>query len=384
MKTLKRFFIVSFAMLFLGIVSQVGVHAASNDYYYSCDGIANAYEIDLSNEKLYACRDKITNPVNVENLVSYTNSITKSYQVHIYHYYVPYDGYYTAYTTGSKDTKIRLYRENQILWWINGFIGFDRTEDDGSKCDNNYYNACSIEWLVKGYYYVAVRMYGKATGSYTINIGPNEDLIYRPRYSNYNTWTRNDNYRAKQTTSYYVVTKKKEYYSWQESLILYWLLTDNSQITINIGEYAKEYGKSSMTAKELIDLYRFREKQSLAINIAGTMFGVICSFAHASRPVSFSATAISSLLSCAVNIPKKSEAAKAIAVECGIIFELGSMLDDHAEANVFIERNLIVYSVYDNMGSTVEEFFRYEFSSWDENDDYFRGLYCARGDWSNA
>lgn len=26
----------------------------------------------------------------------------------------------------------------------------------------------------------------------------------------------------------------------------------------------------------------------------------------------------------------------------------------------------------------------YSISSWDENDEYFRGLYCARGDWSNV
>ena len=279
MKTLNRFFIIAFAMLFLGIVSQVGVHAASNDYYYSCDGIANAYEIDLSNEKLYACRDKITNPVNVKNLVSYTNSITKSYQVHIYHYYVPRDGYYTAYTTGSKDTKIRLYRENQILWWINGFIGFDRTEDDGSKCDNNYYNACSIEWLAKGYYYVAVRMYGTATGSYTINIGPNEDLIYRPRFTGYNCWISD-------TKIQWEPNAKNEwcYFSKEETLFFYWLLTSKASITINEKEYVEKFGKASINANELIALYE--SNPSLAIDIAGQIAGFLCSATWAHPAVS--------------------------------------------------------------------------------------------------
>ena len=104
-----------FILFFLSVLTSINVFAESNYYYYSCDGIANSTEIDLSNEKLYACRDKISNPVNVGNLISYSNTITIAYLVQIYHYYVPADGYYTAYTTGDSDTLIRLYRENHVL-----------------------------------------------------------------------------------------------------------------------------------------------------------------------------------------------------------------------------------------------------------------------------
>ena len=382
MKTLKRFFIVAFAMLFLGIVSQVGVHAASNDYYYSCDGIANAYEIDLSNEKLYACRDKITNPVNVENLVSYTNSITKSYQVHIYHYYVPYDGYYTAYTTGSKDTKIRLYRENQILWWINGFIGFDRTEDDGSKCDNNYYNACSIEWLAKGYYYVAVRMYGTATGSYTINIGPNEDLIYRPKYPEYRVWTLSHVNRA--VAPYVsVLIAKREYYSWQETLMLYWLLSDNAQLTINIGEYADLYGKPAITSKELLNLYKNEDNAVLAINIASFVIGVICTLVNAPAGVSIGASVIPALLTTAIEMSEHNYLNE-IATVCGIEFEFVFAANRHIGFKMSLKKNLIVESRYVS-GPTVTQvgpFVGYSLSSWGKNENYFRGVKNERGFWS--
>lgn len=375
MKTLTRIFIVAFAMLFLGIVSQVGVHAASNDYYYSCDGIANAYEIDLSNEKLYACRDKITNPVNVENLVSYTNSITKSYQVHIYHYYVPYDGYYTAYTTGSKDTKIRLYRENQILWWIDGFIGFDRTEDDGSKCDNNFYNACSIEYLAKGYYYVAVRMYGTATGSYTINIGPNEDLIYRPKFTGYNCWISD-------TKIQWEPNFKNEwcYFSKEETLFFYWLLTSKASITINVKEYVEKFGKASINANELIALYE--SNPSLAIDIAGQIAGFLCSATGADPAVSIGVSVGFFALSYGISSLRNYYNEKFMSdfiKNCGVTVHIDGIESNGMTIRINVERGLLLK--HQAIPTSTFPFVTIEACGYDLNTMFLRGDKCDKGHW---
>ena len=131
---------------------QTNVLVASNEYYYECMGIADSKTISLSEEQLYACRDAITNPLSCENTITYNATISKAYTVQNYHFYVPQNGYYAIYTTGSNDTLIRVYREKQVLWWMDGFIGDYQTSDDGSTVDSNELNACSILYLEKGYY----------------------------------------------------------------------------------------------------------------------------------------------------------------------------------------------------------------------------------------
>ena len=63
MRKLNKIFIGFFVMLILVFSLMNTLFAGSNDYNFSCDGIANNKEIDLSNDKLYASRGLITNPV---------------------------------------------------------------------------------------------------------------------------------------------------------------------------------------------------------------------------------------------------------------------------------------------------------------------------------
>ena len=379
MKKIKKASIL--IMMFLSVCVFSGfAYAGTNDTVFRCDGIANTNEIDLSDEKLYKCRDLITNPVNIENLISYTGSINKAYEVLVYHFYVPKTGYYSIYTTGHSDTLIRLYREKQKMWWIEGFIGDFEKQDDGSMCDSNYRNACCIEKLFKGYYYAAVRIYGSSTGSFEINMGPNEDLLYRNKYPEYRVWTRKKD-TSPTTSSEFSVVKKREYFTGEETLMLYWLLSDNAAFTINIGEYADEYGKPSITSKELMKLYKERETASLAVNIAGVVFGVICSIVQAPAGVSIAATVIPFIMTTALDLGNQKDCLNKIATECEIEFEIINIENQSANIKMYSKRNLLLEGLYENLAPT-NNLLGYRYSSWDNNDMYYRGVKNEAGSWS--
>ena len=363
-----------FILFFLSVLTSINVFAESNYYYYSCDGIANSTEIDLSNEKLYACRDKISNPVNVGNLISYSNTITIAYLVQIYHYYVPADGYYTAYTTGDSDTLIRLYRENHVLQWIDGFIAFEQASDDGSKCDSNNRNSYSIEYLAKGYYYVAVRMYNKTTGSYTINIGPNEDLIYRPRFENYNKWeciNNNPSY-----SSMGIFTNFYQYFTYEQTVLFYRLL--NGDIALD-SEYCKKYKMNTVTPEGIVDLKE--NNYSTYVDFVGYLAGCFSSLIGASSVTSITVSSvfyISSLLSNMSNITR-STLINNIKNICGYY----TVDLNYDTTKICFKKCLLLKEWYSTKVPVGIFGYNYEVLEYDMDDIYLRGEKYAKGNWKS-
>ena len=369
-------FIGTFLVMIFAL--SVNIYAESKEFCYSCIGTGNVDEIDLSDEKLFKCRDKITNPVSIEKTISYTNTISEEYGVDIYRFYIPRDGYYTAYTTGVNDPILRIYREHQMLWWVDGFIGDYRTQDDGSKCSNNVRNACSVEYLARGYYYVAVRLKDKSRGTYTINIGPNEDLLYRNTNKGYNRWISDTKFQSGQN-----LVNQWTYFSMEETLFFYWLLTDQTSITVNLQEYIDKYGTAAISASQLIAL--FQENPSMAIDISGIVVGGLASAAGFSAGAS---TAISvgflvlSYLASDLKHMFNQQFKDSFISKCGILAQIDSISQNGMGIRIVAERCLILK--HSTIPTTTFPHISFEVDSYYSNSLYFRGEKYDKGHWVKA
>ncbi len=371
---MKKLFIFISAFVLVLLLASLNTFAQSTSYYYECDGVANSYEIDLSEDKLSKCRNHITNPVDVGNLVSYNATINQQYKVQTYHFYVPRDGYYAVYTTGSSDTIIRIYREKQVLWWFAGFIGDKPTVDDGSICDSNYANACSIEYLAKGYYYAAVRMYGAKTGSYKMNIGPNEDLLYRSKYRNYNRWIceNNDPYYS----GLNIYTNYIQYFTYEQTVLFYKLLV--GELTLD-NEYCVKYGMSKVTPEGILDLKE--NNYSTYIDFVGFIAGVICSVAQASPAVSITVASVAYIASLLCNMPAltKNVLITKIKDTCGY-YTIPVSFDT---TRTCFEKCLALQEWYTTDVPVGITGYNYDVIGYNDNDTYLRGLKNAKGHWES-
>lgn len=171
-------------------------------------------DISPSNSELKAAKS----PVYISEAEVITATISKSYEMDIYHYEAPEDGYYAIYTTGALDTVGAVYEHENFLWWTTSYKEVARN-DDGNQFD--YYLNCSmIVYMEEGEdYYICIRAFDKKTGAYKLFIEPNED---KKKTSNGGIWT--PNYKLSYNSSNSIRLESRTYLTKEQALLNYlWL-----------------------------------------------------------------------------------------------------------------------------------------------------------------
>lgn len=167
---MKKFIkiICSVMTVVLVVVSLNGTYVMG---YYSI-GKGDTKGIDPSNNQFKSAKSKVYDIKSVY----ISGNIKEKYGLEIFHYEAPESGFYIVYTTGSLDTVGKVYEEQNFLWTAD----YDEvaSNDDGNYL--NYGNNCAmVVEMDKGEdYYICIRAYNTKTGSYGLNIAPNEDKIY--------------------------------------------------------------------------------------------------------------------------------------------------------------------------------------------------------------
>lgn len=109
----KKLFISLFLCVLCFFVVSFKAYASSEVYVTA--GNADYSSIELSKSVLNKAKSNCTKKSS--NFKS-TQTISESYQVHIYHFEAPSSGYYAFYTTGSKDTLINVYEHQNFILGI--------------------------------------------------------------------------------------------------------------------------------------------------------------------------------------------------------------------------------------------------------------------------
>lgn len=189
MKTFKRIIcvVLSLTMCLSSFIVFANAKTDPVDYYTTA-GTATKNDIEISNNILNKAR-KATK----ENTKSftYTAVLSNQYDVHIYHFVAPSNGYYAFYTTGWKDTVIRIYEDQNFIIHSYKSKAAD-WDDDSGRVDSNQFNGRVVKKLDAGEdYYICVRVCYYFTGEYTLHVEPNDDKILSS-YGNCSRWTMVD------------------------------------------------------------------------------------------------------------------------------------------------------------------------------------------------
>lgn len=175
-------------------------------------------------------------------------NISKSYNMDIYHYECQEGGYYQVYTTGSLDTVGAVYEEQNSLTKTSYKRRAHNDVGNITGADNCSMVVDMDKWED---YYVCVRGYGAKTGTYYVNIEPNEDKVFN---KNYGVWkSEHIPYMARRVK---VWTTKKVYINKEQAILYYWLLDPATVI---------ESGNITYTVKELKNLNK--NNPSKVVNI---------------------------------------------------------------------------------------------------------------------
>lgn len=261
-------FIVVLCSLFLGIVS---VNASST--YYSDTGIGDYRTIDLSEKQLKNARSNCTE-YSAGNL-SLSGSIGSKYKFNVYKIKASTDGYYTFYTTGSLDTVSKLYKQKKILFINAGFEEVDNAyNDDGFYLGNGLNTKQTIYLNGGSIYYFAVRAYNAKTGSFTLNVEPNEDKKYA--YSSTNTWSFSNGPFDVMTYdgSYMSYTTDMFYFDKDATLLLAWFSCPSTDKTALVSELrSRGINISSYTPEKLFN--ELNKNQSKVVAAINTVLGAV-------------------------------------------------------------------------------------------------------------
>lgn len=252
------------------------VNAASSIYYKTAS-IATFNKIEVSKSELNSAKSKA---VKKGSSFKYSATISKAYEMHIYHFEAPSQGYYAFYTTGATDTLIKVYEHQNFLWWTTQYL--DRgLNDDGSMADENRTNASLVLELSAGEdYYVCVRAYSTKTGTYQLNVEGNQDRMLRSVYK-YSNWDCEKLSNGSIISGVY--TTKKQYLSKEETILFYWSLDPACQ---------------DLVGYDLRYLYNaYNESIQKGIDTANFILGALMSFANVNPVYSVSAGALGSILS---------------------------------------------------------------------------------------
>lgn len=214
-------------------------------------------------------------------------------------------------------------------------------------------------------------MHGTATGSYTINIGPNEDLIYRPRYTSYNRWIceNNDPYYS----GLRIYTNYIQYFTYEQTILFYWMLLDKE---IDLGEYKEKYGMDSISPKTLLEIKDSNIPE--VVDLIGFVVGIITAKATAGTSIAISAFFECASLATSMNYLTKQALITKIKNECKI-------------KETAISYDTIKYSAEYCLG--LKEWYttdvpvglfcyNYDVITYNSLDTYLRGEKNAKGKWA--
>lgn len=211
-----------------------------------------------------------------------SGSISSSYEMDIYHYEAPTEGYYAIYTTGSLDTVGAVYEHQNVLWWTTSYENVAYS-DDGCQSDN-YRNCSMVVRMDRGEdFYICVRAYGANTGNYTLVIEPNED---KKASTTGGLWTCDYISNAKANSG--VWTTKKNYLTREQALLNYLLLegiewTDpDTKEVINFeviqATYNEDVDKAIELATKLLSkLTKGKPVVSLSVTLLGNIISEVYS-----------------------------------------------------------------------------------------------------------
>lgn len=142
----------------------------------------------------------------------------KSNKMNIHHYECPTGGYYQVYTSGSLDTVGAVYEEQNAPFKKT----FKRRAfNDDAKIDKN--NKANFSMVVDmdkfEDYYICVRGYNTAAGSYKLTIEPNQD---KTSVHNYGVWTADKLPNSAILANFW--TEQKVYINAEQAILYYWAL----------------------------------------------------------------------------------------------------------------------------------------------------------------
>ena len=224
MKKIKKI-ICSVLMVVLVVLSLNGTSVMG---YYSI-GRGDTKSIDPSNNQFKSAKSKVFDIKSVY----ISGNIKEKYGLEIFHYKAPESGFYIVYTTGSLDTVGKVYEEQNVLWTAN--------YDEVASNDDGYYlnhgtNCAMVVKMDKGEdYYICIRAYNTKTGTYGLNIAPNEDMIYSNKGG---IWVLDEAGTTDFNKGYYLC--EKQYLTKEQVIFLYWTLDQASQKSVKEAGYSVE------------------------------------------------------------------------------------------------------------------------------------------------
>lgn len=264
---------VVLALVILFVSVPVPIHAASKkDTYYKISAGKTYSTINVPKATLNKASDKTV--VKTKNF-SYSAKISNSYDMHIYHFEAPSSGYYSFHTTGSLDTVIRVYEEQNVLFWTSRYK--DRgLSDDGSMADGNYFNANLVVKLDSGEdYYICVRGYNNKIGSYTLYAESNQDKMLTSAYG-YNTWKSKDG-SPRRIGDCVCGVQGKQYLSKTDVIFFAWSLDPFTQELVGkdvnyvYTAYKKGYSYAVQAVNFVMSLLPLDYGPGVAMNLLGVM-----------------------------------------------------------------------------------------------------------------
>ena len=310
--------------------------------------------ISPSNGQLKAAKS----PTYTSEAEVITAAISKSYEMDIYHYEAPEDGYYAIYTTGALDTVGAVYEHENFLWWTTSYKEVARN-DDGNKFD--YYLNCSmIVYMERGEdYYICVRAFSSRTGDYKLFIEPNEDKI---KSSNGGFWT--PNYKLSYKSSNSMKLESRTYLTKDQALLNYLWLDGVEGIDENGNEIDFELIRET-----------YYEDFALAIEFANILLGSVPSKADAvvSMTTSLLGNSVSMVYEALTD--STDELKKTLEKECGIKKTRKKMNGSSASVDYTVKNGILKESVMVDG--------RYPINIYSaNNDNILTGVKYEKGTWS--
>ncbi len=291
-------------------------------------------------------------PVYIKQFQTISGSISKKYEMDIYHYECQISGYYQIYTTGSLDTVGAVYEQNGVL-----SITYDKLAfNDIGRITQSADNFSTVVYLDKGEdYYICVRGYGSKTGSYSLRIEHNQDTTW---WSTTGTWTKTVNKKGVVGTKPYMRT----YISKEQAILCAWAMDPYCKLEVK-----------SYTIRDIVDLSQ--TNMGMAVDLATTMLITYAGIVNVTAGLVM--TALDMLLDHWLSASKSNRELfeEALVNKCGVGFEpagSGALTIWTADNGMVIQENRTV------LGSS-----KYIFSSYDETKgNAMKGVQGYCGKWT--
>lgn len=237
---------------------------------YSTTGIGDKSTISPSNSQF----ESAASPKYTSESVSVSGKINTAYQMYIYHYEAPVEGYYRIYTTGSTDTVAEVYEQQNFLWVTTEYKKVARN-DDGYYLNNGMNSSMVVHLDQWEDYYICVRAYGTKTGEFVLNIAPNKDEIISKAGGSWDCEKLTNSAAISQTW-----TAAKQYLTKEQVILLYWMYDPAIASNYSIETLRSKYNKSTSDALSYANaiigsIAGVNPVASLSISMLGTIINEV-------------------------------------------------------------------------------------------------------------